>query len=275
MAQCGTGQGGTKVRRSSRWLVAWIAVATLLVGACGTSGKKTASTTKPAKPATTERPTTTVSATTSTEASTEPDSESTTTKPASPGDEARAKAANIVASDFPAGWSATPSTPTGGGQLFQTCAPEVKLEEETLARGDSPAFDRNLQTAETRAASTARLFSSEDVATTVVGKFADTAFVACIEKSIKSSALKPGTATGSLSTERISGLGDEASGVGGAFTGVDAGTGKQAQLGISIVAVRTGNLVTILTGASAGPTQPSDGQLFQKLAQAIAERQQA
>ena len=42
---------------------------------------------------------------------------------------------------------------------------------------------------------------------------------------------------------------------------------------MSIVAVRTGDLVTVLTGAAVGGTQSGDGALFAKLAQAIADRQ--
>jgi hypothetical protein len=251
--------------------VAWVVACVILAGACGTSGdKKSSSTTTKPRTTTTQQSTTT--APPETTSTTEPD-DSTTTKPASPGDQARVSAVNIVAADFPAGWTSTPSTPDGGAKLFQTCAPSIDLEGQTLAKGDSAEFTRKLGQNETRAASSTRLLSDENVATTVTGTFADTAFVSCVEKTIKDSGLKEGTATGKLTAQPISGLGDQAAGIDGTVAGTDSGTGQQAQLGVSIIAIRTGNLVTVLTGAALGQTQPTDGALFQKLAEAIANRQ--
>lgn len=251
------------------WVVAWV----ILAGACGTSGdKKSLSTTTKPRTTTTQESTTTAAPETTT--TTAPDDGSTTTKPASPGDQARVSAVNIVAADFPAGWTSTPATPDGGAKLFQTCAPAIDLEGQTLAKGDSAEFTRKAGENETRAASSTRLLSDEGAATAVTGTFADTAFVSCVEKTIKDSGLKAGTATGKLTAQPISGLGDQAAGIDGTVAGTDSGTGQHAQLGVSIVAVRTGNLVTVLTGAALGQTQPTDGALFQTLAEAIANRQQ-
>ena len=78
-----------------------------------------------------------------------------------------------------------------------------------------------------------------------------------------------------MSPVAIADLGDEAAGIDGQLSGVDSGTNKQAKLGVSIVAIRTGDLVTVLTGASLNGTQPGHAALFEKLANSVAERQQS
>jgi hypothetical protein len=249
--------------------MAWVAALAIFAASCGASGDKKASST------TTKPKTTTTASTTTTTSTTEPTTEdSTTTTTADPADAARAKAANIVAKDFPTGWTAAEHT-TGESTFFAKCASDIDLENETTAQAASDEFSRQVGTSQTQANSLTRILSSEDVAHSVIAKIADPAFVKCTENLIKSTGLKPGTEAGSLSPVAINDLGDEAAGIDGQLSGVDSGTKKQAKLGVSIVAIRTGDLVTVLTGASLNGTQPGDGALFNKLAQSIAQRQKS
>jgi hypothetical protein len=244
----------------------WVAAVAVIAASCGASGDKKASSTTP-KPKTTTTATTTTS-------TTEPDSGDTTPTTADSAATARAKAANIVASDLPTGWTAAQHT-TGESTTFAKCASDIDLEHETTAQAASDDFSRRVGTSQTQLNSLTRILSSESVARAVIAKIADPAFVKCSENLIKSSGLKPGTAAGKLSPVQVTDLGDEAAGIDGELSGVDSGTNKQAKLGVSIVAIRTGDLVTVVTGASLNGTQPGDGELFQKLAQAVAARQQS
>ncbi len=258
------------MRRSSRWILAWIAIVAIVASACGTSGKTT--TTKPAKTATTAKTTTTSTTSTTGTSTTELGGGSTTT-PGSAADKARASAANIVARDFPKGWTSEPGQ-TGSSSTFARCAPNVNLDKETVAKASSPDFQR-VDTSEVRAISSTWILSSEAVARRMIATIAGPAFAKCTQELITSSGLKAGTATGKLSPQRVTGIADEAAGIDGQLSGIDSGTGKQATLGVSIIAIRTGDVVTVLTGAALGGTRRTDGALFQKLAQAIADRQHA
>lgn len=259
--------------RRNRLAAALLAALLLTAGACGTSGGKQSSTKQTTRTTTTERSSSTTGPSSGDPSTSGPDSTAPTSAP-DPRDRRRAQAANIVAGDLPPGWTSTPRS-EGTSTIFARCAPEIDLEASTAAVAGSPDFSRRVGASLTQANSVTRILASRAVAKAVVSKVGDASFVSCVDNAIKTQGLKRGTATGALAPVKVSGLGDEAAGMDGSISGVDATTGKAVTVGVSIVAIGKADLVTVLTGSSSGGTQPGDDALFRKLAQAVADRQQS
>jgi len=188
---------------------------------------------------------------------------------------ARAKAALLSMEDLPAGFERTPDEPgedEGGSDLEASCTPEFDNPGETVARASSAAFTSGDLDANDGTYFTAdsAVFSSEEIATAVVDRFGDDAFAACVTGSIKAP-FAPARATGDLEAVGDVDVGDQAAGLRGALAIRYPDGGMELALDIRIIAIRTHDLVTVLSAVAAGPTLDAD--LVGDLADIIVERQ--
>lgn len=225
---------------------------------------------------TTEETTTTVEETTTIEEEPTTESEEETTTESEPEDAdaaARAEAALLTAEDFPPDFESTPheedDTDT---ELFETCAPELDVPGETVAKANSDDFTIGDPAANdgTQYSGATAVLSSEDIATQLVDLFGDDAFAACATESVKEAF--GSEATGELEVAADLGLGDQANGLQGALTVPDPETGEEVVVDLAYIAIRTGDLVTIMGGIGIG--QILDSDLLSQLANAIAARQE-
>ncbi len=244
----------------------------LATAACGTTDDEgSADTTTTAGG---EETTTTAEETTTTEEETTTTEEETTTtsEPDDDDAEARAEAALITAEDFPADFESTPSTDGTDTEIFDECAPEVDVTEETVAEASSDDFTTGDLGANegTQYSADSAVLSSEDVATEIVDLFGDDAFAACASEGVKEELDL--AATGELEAVGDLAVGDQAAGLQGAFTVTDPETNEDVVLDVAVAAIRTGDLVTILGGIGVG--QILDSDLIAELADTIAERQE-
>ena len=158
-------------------MLAWVAVLVLVASACGTSGDK--------KAAPTTKATTTTTTTTSTTSTDDDEHDHHRAGFRVDDDRAgrsrrrrpRAKAANIVAGDFPAGWTPRERS-TGESTIVRAVrSGDRSRDRDRRARPFARTSSASWRASQTRANSLTRILSSEEVARAVMAKFADPAFV--------------------------------------------------------------------------------------------------
>lgn len=255
-------------------VAAVMASVVLATAACGSDDDESGTN----DPTTTEaggETTTTAEETTTTAEETTTSEEETTTEsePEDADAAARVEAALLTAEDFPPDFESTPHEEDDTGtQLFEMCAPELDVTGETVAKANSDDFTIGDPAANdgTQYSGATAVLSSEDIATQLVDLFGDDAFAACASESVKEAF--GSEATGDLEVAADLGLGDQANGLQGALAVPDPETGEEVVVDLAYIAIRTGNLVTIMGGIGIG--QILDSDLLSELANAIAARQE-
>lgn len=280
--------------------------AVLLISACGTSVAKDDAKKKPeatevtpapavsrggadatTQPATTDTTGTTAPGTTGTTApattgTTAPSATGTTapsttgtTAPGSStlsaGARARAEAANVTAADFPSGWAGMSPPPTPRDPFFGTCAPELHIEDISVAKAESRRFfKKGTGDAVIQFSSVARVLGSENDARRAMKAFGRDSFARCLNADLRKSAGVSLRASLEQS-RRGDSYGDEAIRITGAITITDSS--GIVHIDADLLAVRTGDVVTVLSGAATATN--ADNQLFRALASKIADRQKS
>jgi hypothetical protein len=262
----------TRNRRATEVAAMAAAVALSLglgLGACSTSGEDAGSdepqaTTTAADTAVEETTTTEADETTTTEAE-DPDIDPDELDDA----EDRVERVNLTIDDLPEGWTAEPNEDTDDS-VMDTCS-TVGLDEHTVAEASSDRFslqqDQGVLTLETGTG----YLDDESVAVDLMAELAGDEFAACASEGL----LDAGEVEiqGELMpTSGLPELGDEATALQGDFSLTDSASGESAQLSVLVIAIRTDQVVTVLT-ATAIDT-PGDEQLLYGLLDVIAERQE-
>ena len=249
--------------RLAATVVASTAIVTLGVTGCTTSGgdkaavKPTETTTSVV--ATTASPTTTPDATT-----TEPKKLS----PAEAAAQAKMAAINLVASDFPSGWTSEPAVRTGDG-AFSTCA-RSDVETNLVARATSDDFSLTQGTGEMQISSSAGVHTTPAAAMGLMNEFRDDGFVTCASDLFATTSDQY-TVTGSLARNGSEpGLADEAVALSGDYVLTPNDGSTPSNLSAVVVAIRSGDTTVIMSAA--GIDAPLDEMLLRDLLDALAYR---
>ena len=227
----------------------------LFVAACGTSGasddagKDDQTTTTAAKA---DKTTTTAEETTTTEAAADEEAQ------------ARADSIDLTVSDFPDGWSSSPSTDDDSPSPLEECDPSFSDESTTLAKHstDDFTFGSLDQNDGANLAAETKVFTDEEAAQAALDPFSDPEVVSCLDAKLKDlfGQSAGATVTGDLSEDDIDLGTDQAEGLSATYT-IDAPDGSSAEVNIGLLAIRTGDLATLVTITSTGESfQPTDLQ---------------
>jgi hypothetical protein len=241
-----------------KYLGAVAVCAALVLSACGASGGSDSSkdtTTKPKGDTTTTKP------------------EATTTAASADDAKARAETVDLTVSDFPDGWSATPSSDDDSGGSLKDCVPSLADESKVLAKHTTDTFllgsldnnDGSQFSAKTG------IFDSAADAAAVVTDFKDPTVVSCINTAIKTQFASGGqyTVDGSVAPVSDLDLGtDDIAGIGGDFT-LTASDGTSVKASVADVMMSTGDVLTQATLLTVGTSLDSStlNPTVQKLAE--------
>lgn len=228
--------------RSRRSALALVAAAALVLSACGASGGEEA-----------DEPTTTVAEETTT---TEADEATTTEAEVDDDAQARAEAIDLDESDFPEGWTASPSNDDGSPSPIDDCDPSFTDDTGELAVftdddftiGDPSADDGSVVSIETK------VFESDEVASEAMAPFADPDVLACIDAALKESYGDGAgnTVEGEFSDDEYPATtADETVAASAEYTITPDG-GEAVPLIVAVLIVRTGDLATQVVIQSIG-----------------------
>jgi hypothetical protein len=225
------------MKRTHRSLVGVLVASALLLGACSSSGGN--------DDAAEETTTTEAEETTTTEA--EVDAEA----------QARAESVDLTVDDFPAGWSAVPSDPSDDGDAgISDCAPVMADDSVVLAEYDTDDFTTgDLDAGDgTNFAASTKVFEDEDAAQAVLDPFDDPDVIACIDEELKV-LFGDGSGTdvqGEMAEDDLDVGTDASAGISGEYV-VPTPTGE-LPLNVAVLLFRTGDVATMVTILSVGPS---------------------
>ncbi|WP_426571146.1 hypothetical protein [Aquihabitans sp. McL0605] len=231
------------MQRHRKYLGAAAVCAALLLSACGTSGGSDSS-----KDTTTTKPKTTTSTTTA---------EKTTTTAATNGDaEARAKTVDLTVSDFPDGWTATPTTADDSASPMDACDPSFADDSDQLAKFDTDTFVVGSfdQADGTQFGAETVIFTDADAASAAIAPFKDPTVVTCIDKALQKTLTNNGElkAEGSLADDSDLDLGtDDLAGLSGTYK-LTAADGTTVNATVAMLVMTTGDVGTQITIVSLG-----------------------
>jgi hypothetical protein len=184
---------------------------------------------------------------------------------------ARAEAANLTIDDLPDGWNATPNGGDDDGSIFDVCG-DIDLDAVTVAKANSDNFETT--TADGGAISistTSGVFASEGDATAMVDTLADQAFADCASGTFLDTLATDGVEGGLTAAQasELPDVADQIGSIGGQFT-ITAAEGDSG-ISVIVVAIRTGDLVTTISGTAIDAAP--DGDLIESVIGLVAERQ--
>lgn len=233
-------------RRTS--IAAPVLALAVVISACGTSGGSDAGDDG--------------ATTTEAEAVTTTGAEETTTTAtedeADPAAQARADSVDLVLSDFPDGWEATPPTDPDAESPLNECDPALGDRSTQLARHATDDFSSGSFEAGDGTMFTARtvVFEDEAAAEAAMAPFSDPEVVACIDEALKSAYTGGGsdvTVEGSLKIGEADIDVDEAAALSGTYTVTSAADGSSIEVRLGVLALRTGDIATNLVVQSVNP----------------------
>jgi hypothetical protein len=230
---------------------------TVVLAACGTTGDTKADDT-----------TTTTTAKSTT---TKPKTSSTTTTEADDDAQARAEEIDVSPALLPDGWSSSPHEDDEDNLVSQCSDYDVdKLAQGTYYTDDFVYGDLENNDGQQVSVGT-RVFEDEETATNIVDVVSTDAFIACVNQSVKSSL--GGQIDGEIEAHDLTTSADQTAGFSGHLTLTSGSTGETLDFWIAFVAIRSGDLVTGMSGVALG--QDLDGQVISDLADNIVELQAA
>jgi hypothetical protein len=237
-------------------IVLTFSVTGLLAG-CGTTGDGEAD----EKTTTTAAKTTTTAPSSSTTTAPEPDGES----------QARAEAIDVSLDELPAGWDSVPHEPDEQN-LITECS-DFDVDALALATHFTEDFtlgDLEANNGQTVSVGT-RVFEDESTATDIMDALTQDDFISCANEQVKASI--GGTVEGEIAARELSTSADQTEGFSGPLTVTSTSTGKTVDLFVAFVAIRTGDLITGMSGFAIG--QDLDGQVIDDLVDRIVALQAA
>jgi len=229
----------------------------VVVAACGTTGDKKAD------------DTTTTTAAKSTTTTTE--RPSTTTTEAGDDAQARAEAIDVSPAVLPDGWSSR-SHEKDQENLVSECS-DFDVDELALGTYYTDDFvtgDLEQNDGQQLSVGT-RVFEDEETATNIVDVVSTDDFISCINQKVKTSL--GGQITGDIEAHDLSTSADQTAGFSGHLVLTSGSTGETLDLWYAFVFIRTGDLVTGLSGFALG--QDLSGQVISDVADKIVELQAA
>lgn len=231
-----------KLQPNRRILSGLLVASSLLLAACGASGAD--DTSKADKTTTTKAETTTTEAeTTTTEAEVDAEAQD------------RADSIELTVSDFPDGWTSSPSTTDDDPSPLDECDPSFTDDSTTLAKHSTDDFTiGSLDAGDgTNLAAETKVFADEEAATDALAPFSDEDVIACIDEKLKDAfgASDGATVTGQLEDADIDLGADQTEGVDATYT-IDAPDGSTATVNVGLLLIRTGDLATMVTITSVG-----------------------
>jgi hypothetical protein len=226
-------------------LAALVAVLSIALAACGTTGDGESGDT-----------TTTTEATT--ESTTAPEESSTTTTEPEVDDDAQARAESIdiTLDDFPGGWDASPHEESDEPDLFTTCS-EFTLDDLTLGEyftEDFTSGDLSANDGQSIEIGT-RVIEDEETATEILDVMPQPDFVQCANEEFQSN-FGSDYVSGEVEARQFVGIGDQTEGFAGNIVVTDGG--EEVPLHVAFVAIRTGDLITGLTAIGVGQDLDTD-----------------
>lgn len=232
-----------KLQPNRRVLGGLLLASSLLLAACGASGADETSSKDETTTTKADKTTTTKAETTTTEAEADADAQ------------ARADSVELTVSDFPDGWSASPSTTDDGPSPLEDCDPVFTDESTTLAKHSTDDFTiGSLDSGDgTNLAAETRVFDDEAAAKDALAPFSDEDVIACLDEKLKGvfGGNSGADVTGSMEEDDLDVGADQSEGVSATYT-INASDGSTATVNVGLLLIRTGDLATMVTITSVG-----------------------
>lgn len=254
------------VRRRPATLVAGLTLL-LTLGACSSSGGDKAEV-KTNGTSTSAAPSTTTASTTATTAPSETTTGADEPSVAEMEAQSRAAAVNLVAGDFPSGWSAEADTSTSESAL-EKCA-TTDLATHLLAKARSDNFSKTQDQGQLQISSTVGVLDTPEAAAGLLDEFRNDTFVTCAGNSLGDGA-QGFSVQGSLSrNDTEPGLGDGAVALSGDYVLTpDDGSGTH-QLSAIVVAIKGNDSLAIVTAVAIDT--PGDEALLRDVLVKVSDR---
>lgn len=183
----------------------------------------------------------------------------------------RAEAANLVIDDFPAGWEHLPPAEGDVGPL-ETCA-TVDLDTHLMGLYRSDSFSTSVDPGTLKVSSSATVLDTVEAATDLLADFRTDTFVGCVDDLFNASTDLYESAGSLTRNETAPALGEEAVALSGDYEITPTDGTPPSTLTMAVVAVRTGDLVTVLSATAVDRT--IDEELVRSLLDVLVQRQQA